>query len=310
MPVKGKTKKTQSTNTTQSGKKAHSPKKSIIVKEPNVSTGSMTTFAKMGQYFDISRKDGVSLSPFQKSKECFQPDGLIVPLWLEILILALTVVVVYGHTLDVPFYLDDSASIVENQSLSIWHDFQKIWQFSPLRVLGYFSFALNREWGGLNVAGYHVVNIVIHFMAGLSLLALSKGILRTPALRDREAQTGLKWFPLITALFFLVHPLQTQAVTYIVQRLASLAGLFYLASLSCYIHGRLESVKRRRWFLFSGSLILGVCALFTKQNTVTLPLAILLIEIIFFRMSAKKALRLLIIAVSYTHLTLPTKRIV
>lgn len=296
MPIKGKTKKPQSANTSRSGRKANSTQKSITVKEPKVaSTGSVTTFVKMGQYFGISRKDEVSSSPFQKSKECFQPDGIIVPLWFEILILALAVVVAYGHTLDVPFYLDDSASIVENQSLSIWHDFQNIWRFAPLRVLGYFSFALNREWNGFNVAGYHVVNIAIHFMAGLSLLALSKGILRTPALRDRETQAGLKWFPLITALLFLVHPLQTQAVTYIVQRLASLAGLFYLASLSCYIHGCLESVKRQRWFLFSGSLILGVCALFTKQNTVTLPLAILLIEIIFFRMSAKKALRLLII---------------
>jgi len=296
MPVKGKTKKTQSTNTTQSGKKAHSFPKSIIVKEPEVaSTGSMTTFVKMGQYFGISRKDGLSSSSFRKSKECFQPDGLIAPLWLEILILALAVVVVYGHTLDVPFYLDDFLSVVENQSLSVWHDFQKIWQFAPLRVLGYFSFALNREWNGLNVAVYHVVNIVIHFMAGLSLLALSKGILRTPAIRDREAQAGLKWFPLITALLFLVHPLQTQAVTYIVQRLASLAGLFYLSAMAFYIHGRLAKMK---WPFFAASLISGLCAVFTKQNTVTLPLAILLMELILFRIQIKKLKQLLISVVA------------
>ncbi|MBI5591144.1 MAG: tetratricopeptide repeat protein [Deltaproteobacteria bacterium] len=211
-------------------------------------------------------------------------------MWLEILILALAVGVVYGHTLDVPFYLDDYLSIVENPSLSTWHDFQKIWQFAPLRVLGYFSFALNREWNGFNVAGYHVVNIVIHFMAGLSLLALAKGLLRTPVLRDGEARTALKWFPLITALLFLLHPLQSQAVTYIVQRLASLAGFFYLSAIACYLHGRLAKVK---WPFFAACLISGLCAIFTKQNTVTLPLAILVMEVIFFRLRTKRLMQLL-----------------
>ena len=237
---------------------------------------------KNPQYTDMRRAG---------KKECYHSAGFIAPLWLEILVLTLAVGVVYGHTLDVPFYLDDYLSIVENPSLSTWYDFHKIWQFAQLRVLGYISFALNREWNGFNVAGYHVVNIVIHLMAGLSLFAISKGILRTPVLRDKGAQVTLKWFPLVTALLFLVHPLQTQAVTYIVQRLASLAGLFYLSAMAFYLHGRLANLK---WPFFAASLISGLCAVFTKQNTITLPLAILLMELVLFRISTKKLMRLLI----------------
>jgi protein O-mannosyl-transferase len=292
MALKGKAKHPQSANMSRSGKKALPAKKIIAVKEPEVaSTRKMTTFVKIRQYFGTTRKDGSSSSPFQNSMEGSRPDGPPVSLWLEILMLALAVGVVYGHTLDVPFYLDDYQSIMENPSLSVWHDFRKIWQFAPLRVLGYFSFALNREWNGFHVAGYHVVNIVIHFMAGLSLFALSKGLLRTPALRDRQAQAALNWFPLITALLFLVHPLQSQAVTYIVQRLASLAGLFYLSAMAFYLHGRLAKLK---WPFFTASFISGLCAIFTKQNTVTLPLAILLMELILFRIQTKKLMRILI----------------
>ncbi len=292
MAPKGKVKNLQNVNMNRSGKKAPPPQKNIIVKEPKAaSTREMTIFVKIRQYFGIPRKDGISASSLQNSKEGVHPDGFNAPLWLEILILALAVGIVYGHTLDVPFYLDDYLSILENQSLSNWHDFQKIWQFSPLRVLGYFSFALNREWNGLNVAGYHVVNILIHFMAGVSLFAFSKGLLRTPALRDRGAQGALKWLPLVAALLFLVHPLQLQAVTYVVQRLASLAALFYLSAMACYLHGRLAKVK---WPFFAASIISGIFAIFTKQNTVTLPLAILLMELIFFRIPTRKLMQVLI----------------
>jgi hypothetical protein len=80
-------------------------------------------------------------------------------------------------------------------------------------------------------------------------------------------------------------------VTYIVQRLASLAGLFYLSAMAFYLHGRLAKMK---WPFFAASLISGLCAIFTKQNTVTLPLAILLMELILFRIQTRKLKQLLI----------------
>lgn len=292
MAPKGKTRNPQDASKRRSGKKTSPLKNADIKNGPqDAPTRPMTKFVNFCQKIGILRKEKVSSAPVQKAAECFDPDGCILSLWVEILILALAVGAVYGHTLDVPFYLDDYLSILENTSLSTWNDFRKIWQFAPLRVLGYFSFALNREWNGFNVAGYHIVNIAIHFLAGLALFALAKGILRTPALQDRKAHGYLKWFPLISALFFLVHPLQTQAVTYIVQRLASLAGLFYLSAMAFYLHGRLAELK---WPFFAASFISGLCAIFTKQNTVTLPLAICLMEIILFRIQPKKLLKICI----------------
>ena len=243
---------------------------------------------------DLHRPDGHSAASGNPAKQ-LPADGWVVPQWMQILLLAVAVGCVYGHTLDVPFYLDDAFSIVDNPSLASWNDFHSIWSYAHLRFLGYVSFALNREWNGLNVAGYHVVNLVIHFLAGVSVFALAKGLLKTPALQERGSRPNLKWFPLVSALLFLVHPLQTQAVTYIVQRLASLAGLFYLASLAFYLHGQLAGHKMKKRLLFAGSVLLGVCAFFTKQNTVTLPLAILLTEVIFFRMPRRRLMTVLVL---------------
>ena len=220
-------------------------------------------------------------------------------LWFEILLLILAVGITYGHTLDVPFYLDDYLSIVENQSIANWHHIQSIWHFAPLRFLGYFSFAINRGWNGLHPAGYHLVNIFIHFLAGLSVLALLKGLLKSPVLQA-QADTDVKWFPLVSALIFILHPLQTEAVTYVVQRLASLAALFYLTSMVFYVYGRVGGEKFSRYkkiAMFFACVMSAVCAFFTKQNTVTLPVAIVLIELIFFQPDLKRLFNILVLAV-------------
>jgi len=216
----------------------------------------------------------------------------------QVFLLAVVVLILYGHTLDVPFYLDDFSSIRENPVIYDWQGtFGELWHYAALRIVGYFTFALNFQFHQFQFAGYHIVNISIHFLTSCTVFALLWSLLQTPALKDNTSDTTKRWLPLIVALIFLAHPLQTQAVTYIVQRLASLAALFYIASMACFVQARLS--KRLLFinlWLFTCTLF-TLLAFFTKQNTATLPIALFLIEWVFFTGEGQRK-RLLISGIS------------
>lgn len=203
---------------------------------------------------------------------------------------------VYLHTLDVPFYLDDFHTISERALLYKENDLLAIWNYSPARFIAFFSFYLNYKIGALNLAAYHTVNIAIHCGAGLIAFAATHLLLRTPALKEESNQNPLiGYLPVVVATLFLLHPLQTQAVTYIVQRMTSLGALFYLAAIACYLKGRLAG-NLNFWFL--GTTLCALAAFVTKQNTFTLPLAIILIEILLFRLSATHPRRFAVVVFS------------
>ncbi|MBN2701620.1 MAG: hypothetical protein JXR29_09250 [Methylothermaceae bacterium] len=203
--------------------------------------------------------------------------------------IALAVAAAYGHTLDVPFYLDDYLSLQRNPAIRTL-DGDNLWRYSPQRVVGYFTFALNYALHQLALPGYHLGNIVIHLLAAWLVWGLGRAILQTPALRQAGLPRAAHWLPLLAALIFALHPLQTQAVTYITQRLASLAALWYLAALLCYLQMRLATASGSRIAWLTGFVLAAAAAFFTKQNTVTLPLACLLAEIAFFPRSRRNPL--------------------
>ncbi|MDF1579109.1 MAG: tetratricopeptide repeat protein, partial [Desulfobulbales bacterium] len=92
-------------------------------------------------------------------------------------------------------------------------------------------------------------------------------------------------------MIWSLHPIQTQSVTYIVQRMNSLAAMFYLLSLLCYVQARSATPSRRKWLLFGASLLSGLFALGSKENAATLPFFILLYEWYFFRNLSRKWLK-------------------
>lgn len=212
---------------------------------------------------------------------------------LQCALIALAVAAVYGHTLDVPFYLDDYLSLQQNPAIRTL-DIASLWRYSPQRVVGYFTFALDYHLHGLTPAGFHLGNILIHLAAAWAVWGLARGLLRTPAMQGERSPAGVRWLPLLAALIFALHPLQTQAVTYITQRLASLAALWYLLALASYLGARLSSAPAA-WLV--GFCIAALAAFFTKQNTVTLPLACLLLEIACFPKSRRNPLVLGALAV-------------
>ncbi len=200
---------------------------------------------------------------------------------------------IYSNTLGVPFVFDDVDNIQHNHRLHITSlDLQSLREaaisFLPRRAVANVSFALNYYFGRLDVAGYHLVNIAIHLVNGILVYLLALRLLKQA--RGLTNQTGrplddraAALASLAAALVFTAHPLQTQAVTYIVQRMTSLAAMFYLLSLLLYVQGRLAASPRRRWVLWGLGLVSWLLGLGTKENTATLPVAVLLVEWFFFQ---------------------------
>jgi tetratricopeptide (TPR) repeat protein len=150
------------------------------------------------------------------------------------------------------------------------------------RPVANISFALNYYFHKYEVAGYHLVNTAIHILTGIFMYLFVKETFRSPALKGKYKDTNVMAF--LAALLWLVHPIQTQAVTYIVQRMTSMAVMFYILSFLLYVKGRfamLAKEKSRLWF--AGSIVAGIMALGCKQIAATLPVFILLYEWYFFQ---------------------------
>jgi len=203
----------------------------------------------------------------------------------------------YANSFRVPFVFDDLREISENpviRSLANFFLNGSGYEYSPNRYIGYLSFALNYHFGGLDVVGYHVVNLGIHIANALLVYSLVRLTFRTPffsPLSERRSSPIPRlplFIALLTALLFVCHPIQTQAVTYIVQRLTSLATLFYLAALVLHVRWRLAR-EAGSPFLSGAvlppyllSLAAAVLAMKTKEIAFTLPLIVLLYEFCFF----------------------------
>jgi len=212
-------------------------------------------------------------------------------LWgLPVGLLALTGIC-YLPSFQVGFYLDDFRVIVENPALHDPFAFERLWGFSAPRFVASMTLAANYAVHGPTVFGFHLVNFIIHLAAGAGLGWLLLGLFKSPALAGGSA-TKMRWIALITVAIFLLHPLQTQAVTYIVQRYTSLMAMFYLLSMAAYTWSRV----RRSHVLGAVALLAGVLAILSKQTAATLPLALALIELMFFQKLTWRARRALLLA--------------
>lgn len=203
----------------------------------------------------------------------------------------------YANTLHVPFIFDDTANLVESpiiKNLANFFDpdrYHRYFGGLTSRYFGYLTFALNYRLHGYDVTGYHLVNIAIHVISALlvyRLTSLTFRASRLPAPAASEVAAGREAFvALSAALLFVAHPIQTQAVTYIIQRFTSLAALLYLLSVTCYIQARLlcSQSERHRFSVIAwlaGSSLSALLAIMTKQNAYTLPLVIIAYELLFF----------------------------
>jgi len=148
-------------------------------------------------------------------------------------VIAVAVVAAYSRTYSVPLLFDDGGAIANNASIRHWGSafWPPITTTAGGRPVLNLSLALNFAISGTSVWSYHALNLAIHGLAALTLFGIFR---RTLAPRVGPAAPGLAFS---AALLWALHPLQTESVTYIVQRAESLMGLFYLLTLYCFIRG-------------------------------------------------------------------------
>ncbi len=267
------------------------------------------------------------------------PPGFLQQPAVHLLIVILIGFFSYSNTFHSPFQWDDYSSYLkENPIIKDLHYFTEpsrarmFRQYDGLksRYIGYLTFALNYRVHGFEVTGYHAVNLFIHIINALLVYFLVLLTFRTPFLGNRGGATpplhgssatvilgdspgradppgagDSRFIALISSLLFVSHPVQTEAVTYIFQRLASLVTLFYLLSIVLYIKGRLiteEAADKEQhpllspfakggieggsavssFFYYLLSVVSGILAMKTKENAFTLPFVVMLYEFLFF----------------------------
>jgi tetratricopeptide (TPR) repeat protein len=208
---------------------------------------------------------------------------------------AILVVFVYMGALPGPFVFDDEANITDNRYIRMttlsWDQAYAAAFKSPIsnRPVANLSLALNYFFNGYNVVGFRFVNLLIHITNGFLLFALARATLQTPAMAAYTEKAGIA--AAFAAAAWLVHPLHTQSVAYIVQRMTSMAVMFYLLSMLCYAKARLATAAGRRAGLYAGCALAGLLALGSKEIAATLPVFLLLYEWYFFQVLDKSWLR-------------------
>ncbi|MBI5141277.1 MAG: tetratricopeptide repeat protein [Nitrospirae bacterium] len=217
---------------------------------------------------------------------------------VHMLMVAVLGILVYSNTLHAPFAFDDEIYIVSNPLI---RDFGYFTGSIPIdkvscdpdvknnfitRPVTYLTLALNYSIHNLNTTGYHIFNIVIHISNGILVYILMSLLLQTPFLKHENIGTRSR-LPLLAALLFICHPIQTQAVTYLVQRAASLATFFCLAAFVFYMLSRLSESSGKRFGYYSATVLFAAIAMMTKEISFTIPVVMALYEFLFHEGRAK-----------------------
>lgn len=179
-------------------------------------------------------------------------------------VLMLAGVAVYARTFGVPFVFDDVRAIVQNLRIREWSQ-ELLRSDRPLVEL---TLALNYTLGGLHVVGYHVVNLALHLGCGLLVYNVVRRTFRlTGVLAGRERDAAF-----FAALFFVVHPIRTESVTYVISRSELLMALCYLATLDLVLVA--ETHPHRRFALWTLAVVVCALGMTAKPIMVTAPLAV------------------------------------
>ncbi|MCG8407639.1 MAG: tetratricopeptide repeat protein [Phycisphaerales bacterium] len=195
-------------------------------------------------------------------------------------------ILVYWNSFSGVFLLDDNGRIVGNNAI------QKLLPISihlkTSRPLVTLSLAMNYGFGKLQPWGYHLFNLTVHLIAGLALFGIIHRTLSLDAFREKFARSA-HWFALAVAVLWVVHPLQTQSVTYTIQRAESMMGMFYLLTLYCVIRGATGARRQGLWYL--SAVITCASGMGCKAVMITAPFMVLLFDRTFLERSMAAVIR-------------------
>ncbi|MFO7810216.1 MAG: hypothetical protein R6V47_02445, partial [Candidatus Delongbacteria bacterium] len=204
---------------------------------------------------------------------------------ISVLLIISAVILSYSNSLNNSFQYDDFHHIHQSRhirdldsfkSIDLWFDFNN-------RTPAIFTLALNYHIGGLDVTGYHIFNLIIHISASLLVFLFAGLILNSDTVSAKYSKGNKRIIQLFCALIFAVHPVQTESVTYIVQRMESLSAVFFFGALIFYISFRKEKNNGAKYLKSAGFIIFSLLAVLTKQAAYCIPFVIILIELYFIR---------------------------
>lgn len=214
------------------------------------------------------------------------------------LLLVLLALAAYANSFDAPFILDDKKHIVKEAAIRPPVSLQKVLATSRPAVTA--SLALNYAGGKLDVRGYHVLNLIAHIVCGIVLYGFTRYTLRLPALRPRFGAAA-DHLAVVVAALFLLHPIQTESVTYVIQRgeifaaLALVAGLWTAAA----------AARAATWqHHLVGLVLIGIFGLLSKPVVIVLALLFALYDWCFIaegkagEMARRRRLYLVLLAVT------------
>ncbi len=192
----------------------------------------------------------------------------------QLLIIAFIGIAVYSNSFHSPFQYDDKHVIQWNRTVKSIDNLPGMLASSYRPVLQA-TFALNYNWFGTETFGYHVFNTLIHILNGILVYFLVSLISR-----DKTAA-------FLAGLFFVVHPLNTQAVNYISARSTSLCAVFYILSVIFFIKANNCREKGKVWKYYAGSFIGFVLAIGSKEIAVSIPVMLFAYHCVFLKGGAR-----------------------
>ncbi|MEM6469815.1 MAG: hypothetical protein AAF802_09710 [Planctomycetota bacterium] len=204
------------------------------------------------------------------------PNKFIAPV-----VIATMTVLCYLGSFRGQFIFDDYDSLIANSDLHSLEIDRLQSTFGSTRQLVAYTFAANYYIDKLDSFGYHAVNLIIHLLASLSVYDLTGRLLvRSRWVRkndNSDTRSRVTSISLFAAGIFALHPLQTNAVTYIIQRMESMAALFYLLTLITMVRSAGPNGQlRKRWMVLS--TICLTAALFSKEYAISAPLVAILLD--------------------------------
>lgn len=217
---------------------------------------------------------------------------------LSLLLLFILLLVIYFNSFGGTWIFDDAPNIAENRHVHLksldWDSIKGTFYGAEgkkiNRPLSYLSFGLNYYFHELNVFGYHLVNFIIHCLTTLFLYLFIFRTLHLPIMGGRFADRAGS-IALLAAALWSTSPIQVTAVTVIVQRMASMAGMFFIMAIFFYLMGRITPGlgKKITWFSLCG--LSGLLSLASKENAAMLPVVLYLFDFLLIQGVSREKLK-------------------
>ncbi|MGZ6207437.1 MAG: tetratricopeptide repeat protein, partial [Syntrophales bacterium] len=213
--------------------------------------------------------------------------------FISLLIFLLTV---YGNSFHGEWHFDDIPNIIENHNVhlknlslsGIYDAFH--FRGDLTRPVSYLSLAINYYFGGLETFGYHLINFIVHYVTAIFLFLFILDTLRLPLLKDRYGEKAYAISALAT-VFWAINPVQVLAVSYVVQRMASMAGMFYVAAMYFYLKGRTAEGIRKRAIFFFCCAVAALLAFGSKETAAMLPISLFIYDLFLIQGAERDVVR-------------------